>query len=522
MQCQEKPSPRWFGLPVAALRLAAAISLAGDARRLRHALACAMAGAAVTGCAHPQGVDTLPLRDAPPFTADGQQGAPALPDRWWTAFDDASLDAAVDRAVRDNFSLAAAWERLRAARAIADREGADLWPSLDGIASAQWSKTYGDDDDDFDDAAGFDSDFDDDADTEYSLGLEASYEVDLWGRIRSRVEAERLRAEATAADYRTAALTLSAEVTRTWYRLAEARRQLGILEQQIDTNESVVELLETRFAAGQVRGADVLRQQQLVEATREQAVRTRRRRALLRNQLAVLQGEPPQAAIEVPAGELPELAPPPAVGLPAELVKRRPDVLQARRVLEAADRDLASAVADQYPRVNLTASLVSTAEDPGGLFEDALASITGQLVAPLFDAGQRRAEVNRTEAVTRQRVAEYGQTVLTAFREVEDAIAAERFDTRRIERVQRQLRLSRQTLEQLRTQYLNGVTDYIAVLTALTEQQQLERDLVTARLARLESRIGLYRALAGGFETPREVAAETDPPEAEDKDTDHE
>ncbi|MFW5682744.1 MAG: TolC family protein, partial [Phycisphaeraceae bacterium] len=128
----------------------------------------------------------------------------------------------------------------------------------------------------------------------------------------------------------------------------------------------------------------------------------------------------------------------------------------------------------------------------------------------LFDAGQRRAEVNRAEAVTRQRVAEYGQSVLTAFREVEDALAAEQFDAQRIDRLEEQLRLSRQTLEQLRTQYLNGVTDYIAVLTALTQQQRLQRDLVASRLARLDSRIELYRALAGPFDTPRERAANAD------------
>ncbi|MFW5683195.1 MAG: TolC family protein, partial [Phycisphaeraceae bacterium] len=302
------------------------------------------------GCAQPRGVDTLPLRDVPPFSASGNDGAREQSPQWWTVFGDDELEAAIDRAIDDSFTLAAAWQRLRAARAIAEREGADLWPQLDGVGSAQWSESFGDGGGDFDD---FD-DFDGDDDTEFSLGLEAGYEVDLWGRIESRVEAERLRARATAAEYRTAALTLAAEVTRTWYRLAEAQRQLDILQQQIDTNESVVELLEDRFAAGQIRSADVLRQRQLVEATREQAVLARSRQARLQHQLAVLMGRPPQAEPPNPRGELPEIPPPPAVGLPAELVERRPDVRQARLRLEAADRDLASAIADQYPRINLT------------------------------------------------------------------------------------------------------------------------------------------------------------------------
>jgi NodT family efflux transporter outer membrane factor (OMF) lipoprotein len=441
--------------------------------------------AGLWGCVSPKGIESLPLDSAPSFS---RSGAEPLPERWWTAFGDPTLNAQVDRALDENFTVAAAWERLRAARAVVDREASDLFPDLDGVAGGELNA---------------DSD-EEDVDATLRLGLEAAYEVDLWDRIESRVEAERFRASATRADYQAAELSLTAEVARTWYQLVEARAQLALVEDQIATNEAVIELLESRFAAGQIRSADVLRQQRLTEATREQAIAIRSRKAVLQHQLAVLQGRSPQGGDMPPQGALPALPPAPATGLPSDLVQRRPDVQRALRLLRAADRDLASAVSNQYPRLLLTASFTTAAENPSNLFQEWLASLLGQFVAPLFDAGERRAEVRRTTAVVRQRAAEYGQTVLTAFREVEDALARERYQIERIANLEEQLTLAEQTYQQLRTQYLNGVTDYIAVLTALTEEQRLQRDLLRARLTLLEFRIALYRALAGAFETGRE------------------
>ncbi len=264
----------------------------------------------------------------------------------------------------------------------------------------------------------------------------------------------------------------------------------------------MLEILQKRFAAGQLRSADILRQRQLIEANREQAVVVQSRLALLENRLAVLEGRPPQQKRTLPEGVLPDLAATPRVGLPAALLQRRPDVQEALLILQSADRDLASAVSDQFPRLNITASITTAAENPAGLFREWLASMAGQLTAPLFDAGQRKAEVERNEAIRRQRLAEYGQVVLNAFREVEDTLARERFQLQRLERLEKQLELAKETNQQLRTQYLNGVTDYIAVLTAIREQQQLERDVLNARLARIEIRIALHRALAGGFKLP--------------------
>lgn len=440
---------------------------------------------ALVGCAGNNPREDLPFQALPAFAATGQ----AVPhDRWWTAFDDDQLTNRIDLALAGNFTLEAAWERLREANALLRTRAADLRPALDATAEAALENG---------------SDVDDR--TRLGVGLQASYEVDLWGRIRATVDAEQLRATATDFDYRAAAISLSAEVSLTWYQLAEARLQLALIESQIRTNETVLEVIEIRFSSGQSGSADVLRQRQLVEATREQAVQIAARIEVLEHQLAVLEGRPPQHDIDYPPARLPALPATPATGVPSEVLQRRPDVQAVMLRIDASDRDVAAAVRDQYPRLNIAAAVSSAAENPSQLLNSWLASLGAQLVAPLYDGDRRRAEVDRRVAIRRGLIAQYGQAVLNALAEVEDALALERRQTERIARLETRLDLARRTYAQLRTEYLNGATDFIDILTALEDQQQIERDLLSAGLGRLEFRIALHRAIAGGFVTRQEA-----------------
>ncbi|MGP1272931.1 MAG: efflux transporter outer membrane subunit [Phycisphaerales bacterium] len=439
----------------------------------------------LAGCVAKPPREELPLADVPAFSASGEG---ARLDRWWEGFNDEDLSRRIEAALADNFTLESAWERLQAARASVATEAAVRRPTLDGTGEVS-----------LEDGSEVDRR------SRVGLGLEASYEVDLWGRIRKTVEAERLRADATALDYRAAAISLSAETAIAWLELIEARHQLTLISSQIETNETVLEVLELRFAVGQSGAADVLRQRQLVEATREQAVTVLTRIDLLEHRLAVLEGRPPQdTGIGGDTPSLPSLGLMPAVGLPADLLLRRPDVRSVLLRIEAADRDVAAAVRDQYPRIDLLAAAATVAENPGGLFDAWLASMGAQLIAPLYDGGRREAEIDRRVAIRRQLVAQYGQTVLDALAEVEDAMANERRQSERLDRLETRLDLAERTYAQLRTEYLNGVTDFIDVLTALEDQQRIERDLLAARLDRLLFRVTLHRAIAGGFATTRE------------------
>lgn len=448
------------------------------------ALLCATL--ALAGCAAGRMPVDLPLEEVEPFRGEGRA---EVPDRWWLAFGDPALDREVARALDGSFSLAVAWERLREAEAIARLGRSDRRPEVDALAGGSI----------------VDDGFTGDDEAVVDAGLEASWEIDLWGRIGALAEADALRAAAGLEEYRTAALTLSAEVAATWYRLAEAGLQQQVLDEQIETNETVLELLRVRFSAGQIRSADVLRQRGLVEATRAQRIDNLARIALLRHRLAVLQGRAPQEATDPPDARLVDLPPLPATGLPADLVRRRPDVRAAQLRVQAADRETAAALAARYPRLTLSGSVTTTDAGARDLFSDWIAGLAAGLVAPLIDGGERRAEVERSRAVVRQRLAEYGEAVLTSFREVEDALAGERLQREKLDNLDQRVDLARKTYQQLRVQYLNGVVDYLGVLDALTAEQGLVRDRLAARLELLELRIALYRALAGGFETTRET-----------------
>lgn len=424
--------------------------------------------------------------------AFGDDGAAAVPERWWLAFDDVRLHGYIDRALAGNFDLASAWQRLRAAAATARSQGAARWPQLDAeaLAAAQSDDQRGRD------RAG---------DEELRLGLAASFEVDLWGRLDALAEAEARRAAATAADYRTAAISLSAEVARRWYDLLEQRLQAALLERQMATNERILGLLRQRFAAGQLRQADLLRQEQLLEATRAERHRLGGELATARHALALLLGQPPQGwRVADWPDDFPVLPPLPRTGLPAELVERRPDVQAARHTVAATNRELAAAISDRYPRLTLTAELSTTSADSAELFDNWLARIAANLLAPLFDGGARQARVEQRRAEETAAFYAYGQTVLAAFAEVEDTLASEAALDRRLASLHRQLELASQARARLRADFRTGVGSYLDVLTALRDEQEIERRLLTGRRERIANRIALYRALAGGFATPRE------------------
>jgi outer membrane protein, multidrug efflux system len=183
------------------------------------------------------------------------------------------------------------------------------------------------------------------------------------------------------------------------------------------------------------------------------------------------------------------------------LVNRRPDILSAFYQLQASDRELAAAISNKYPRLSFSVASAVRSNTFEGLLESQAGSLTGSLLAPLFYGRRLKAEVDQAEAVRQQLTTSYGQVVLNAFQEVETTLIQETKLTEQIEVMEAQLELAGKTLQQLRFEYLSGSLPYLDVLTTLTQQQQLRRGLTQARMNLFETRIGLYRALAGGFES---------------------
>jgi NodT family efflux transporter outer membrane factor (OMF) lipoprotein len=426
-----------------------------------------------------------------------EAGEAVLPEKWWESFHDPVLDSLVEQALTNNLTLLAVWDRLAQTEAVARKAGAPLWPSVDAAGRA--SRTI----QDTETTSGGIVRSESNPFSTFSLGLVAEYEVDLWGRVRSNRDASVLDVSASREEVQAAAITLSAAVASTWYALVEENGQARLLRDQLETNEKVLELITLRFRSGQSEAADVLQQRQLVESRRGDLASVQSRMAVRSHQLAILLGQHPTGLVVDEIAKLPALPVLPASGLPSDLVLRRPDIRAAHARLLAADRRVAVAAADRWPRISLSANITTTSDQWRDLFDNWFATMAANVVAPVFDAGERQAEVDRTRAVVSERVRDYGRAVLEALGEVEDALVRERKQQELIVSLEKQLALSGQVIGRIRDSYINGAVDYLRVLDVVLRHQALQRELLFARRELIGHRIDLCRALGTGWEMNR-------------------
>jgi multidrug efflux system outer membrane protein len=197
----------------------------------------------------------------------------------------------------------------------------------------------------------------------------------------------------------------------------------------------------------------------------------------------------------------------PALGVPAELIQRRPDVVASWLRVQAADKNVAAAIAARYPRINLTAGLSSSAASPQGLLTSWATSLVSGLVAPLFDGGEGKADVKRSRAALAERVQGYAQTVLAALQEIEDPLVSEQKQREQLASLERQLELAREALARIEEAYAAGMRDYFEVLSATVSVQSLERQRLQMQLELIETRVALCRALSGSWTLERPRAA---------------
>lgn len=422
-------------------------------------------------------------RSVPPIDLPGNfsiKGEVPPQARWWLDLQDSSLTLLIDQAITDNFSLAIARERIEEARAIARQAGALLLPTLDGLGGASSFRNY-----------------DTNTTTEnYSLGLAASYEIDLWGRLRSQRDATVLEAMATEADYHTAAISLAAELANTWYQLVETDLQVKLLTQQKETNTKVLELISVQFRSGKVGIADVLQQRQLVETNNGNLAGLRGDIRVLEHQIDILIGVPPGTAGLPQRVQLPTLPPLPETGIPLDVLSERPDIESSFLRLRAADNLVAASIADRYPRLSISADLSTSGERSRDLFNNWFSTLGANLFGPLFDGGRRKAEVARNESIAKQQFYNHGQTILEAIGEVENSLVREKEQQVILGSLKTQLQYATESVQHIGNRYRQGAEDYQRVLLALLSQQGLQRDILTSRRQLINFRISLYRALS--------------------------
>jgi len=427
-------------------------------------------------------------------------GSEPLAERWWEAFGDDTLNELVERAFADNLDLRRAWARLVQADALARQAGSAQWPQVNAEGGVARTRIFIDTSRFPVDVGGLGIDVSSSAVTKlYSLALGAAYEVDLWRRVASVKRGAELDLEATVENVNTIAVTIPAEVARLWFYIVELKGQDLLLDKQVAVGKQFLDLVELRFGEGLASAVDVYQQRQQLAATRTQRSLVKAQLEVFEHQLAVLLGQPPLMSVADARGKLPVLGPLPETGVPADLLKRRPDVRAAELRVIAADYRVAAAVADRLPAIRLTGNVGYQANRSSDLFDGDVWTIAANLIAPIIDGGRRAAEVDRTKAVVDELLTAYGQTLLVAFQEVEDALAQERNQHDYIGLLEKQVGLAEKTLDAAQTRYINGQGDYLPVLTALQSLQGLQRAYLTAQRDLLISRVQLCRALGGSW-----------------------
>ncbi|MBP8808507.1 MAG: efflux transporter outer membrane subunit [Kofleriaceae bacterium] len=451
-------------------------------------------GLAVAACRpHKVVHDPLPPVELPATFAAAPVDGAAAPDRFWTAFADPALDRLIERALTGNFDLRAAWARVEQLGAL-NRQVDLRWPEVSVGASAARSRAAIPANPLFPDGSTSTSD-------RFGVQLEAGYEVDLFRRLASQRDAVGRDSAAVLEDTAAIAITIAAEVTAAWLDLRAARAQAAALADQLRTTEAQLTLLEERLRAGLGTSAlDIFQQRSLVAQLRGQAAQTTAGEVAIAARLAALCGTTPgqlTADLDAAAPSLPEVPPLPAVGVPAELLVRRPDVAAARRRVEAADYRVAAAVGERYPTLRPAGSVGLSGYTIAQLIETPVYSLIASLAAPLFDGGRRKAKVAQERAVVQERLAGLAKALVSAASEVETALAGERSLLILVAETEQQLALARATLTAARDRYRDGQIDYLPVLSAIQAEQRLALATIELRRQHLGLRLALYRALGG-------------------------
>jgi len=419
--------------------------------------------------------------EAPPTDA-----AEVSTTRWWLAFGDPQLTALEERALGHNLGLAAAFARVEQARALADQAGAPLWPTLGIEASVgRQRQRFGS--------------FPAQQYNSFALSAPVSYEIDLFDRYGGEAAAAGMDALSAHDDAEALAMTLSAEVAEAWYDLVHTRAQRALLERQLETNGIFLELAQLRFQQGLASALDVFQQQQQVVATRARLTLVDAQQTVVRNRLSALVAQPPGAVAGDGPEAMPELPELPALGVPADLVHRRPDVRAARRRVVAADYRVGAAIADRFPSIRLRGSVGFGATTIADLFQDLIWSVVGTIAQPILDGGRRGAEIDRRHAIVDERLDQYGQALLGAMVEVDNALVQERQQRLHITELEQQVAIAESTLREARNRYREGSSDFLPVLTSIVSLQSAELSLLTARRQLVSYRIQLCRALGGAW-----------------------
>lgn len=439
------------------------------------------------------------------------------PDRFWISdFGDKNLDAFVQEALKCNREIKAALARIEVAANTARITGADIHPKISGGLGGQRAKQnfigfpFG--------GAGGGGGVLSSHSSQWNLSLDTSWEIDLWGRVKAAQSAAIAEMEASQYDRAVLDLSIAGQAVKAWFLLAESRDQVKLAEGTLVIFRKTEDSIRDRFERGIEEGNSGSFGSQLLlaetdVATAEDALASRKELvSRTARTLEVLAGKYPAGE----AGKSAKLPPFPdkrPVSLPCSVLERRPDLVAAERRLAATDKRLVQAKRAMLPSLGLTNSVGTTTERFGHLLNDQFTvwSVAGNLTQPILQGGMLRNTIQRNHAEMAVAKAEFEQTVLTAFSDVENALSAEKFFADRIVALTKAAKLSKESYHRSGEEYINGTGDLLTMLTAQQRMFTQQSQLISLRRQQLEARVDLHLALAGSFECPVSIHTAASP-----------
>jgi NodT family efflux transporter outer membrane factor (OMF) lipoprotein len=405
---------------------------------------------------------------------------------WQAYFHDARLDQLIAAALANNRDLRVAVLNIEVARAQVGLSRANDFPTIDlqGTRTRETGLT-----------------------TVNTVGLAvAGYELDLWGRVRSLTDAALAQLAATEEARKAAQISLVASVANAYYAMAGDQALLEVAKQTLDTRSDTLRLIQLRFDNGVASSIDLQTNKSLVESARVAFVAAQRQRALDQNALELLVGGPLPASLPPPPAWDDMALPDVPAGLPSDVLLNRPDVRQAEQQLIAANADIGAARAAFFPTITLTGSYGTASKTLDGLFDHAAWSFIPQVTLPIFDAGRTRNNLRVSEAQRDIAIAQYEKAVQSAFRDVADALAGRATLVEQLAAQQAQTDAEAARFKLSSLLFTNGVASSLDLLDAQRSLFASQQALVQAKLALLQNRIAVYRALGGGW-TPVQPAS---------------
>lgn len=406
---------------------------------------------------------------------------------WWELFGDAELNRLAEQVQVSNQNIAAAVAAYAQAQAVVRQERAGFFPSVAVSGGAS--------------RAGGDGSTRNGTSTQASLGLD--WAPDLWGRLEGSVNNAQASAQASQADLASARLSAVGTLAAAYFQLREADAEIDLLRDTVDGYERSLQIVQNRYAAGVVAQTDVLQAQTQLANARADLATVRQNRARFEHAVAVLTGQAPAAFGLAPAQWV-ATVPDVPLGVPSALLQRRPDIASAERAVAAANAQIGVQRSAYFPTIGLSASLGSAGSNVADLFKasNAVWSLGLSVAQTVFDAGATAARVEQAQAARDVRVANYRQTVLTAFQGVEDQLTTLRTYQEQEPLRREAVSAAERTAQQLLNRYRAGQVSFTDVVTAQASALSAQRSLLQLQVSRQLAVVALVQALGGGWQMP--------------------